>query len=95
MENIHLKFTEIVKLLITTIAGMIGNIFNIASLELRLAIKSVVSIILLAIFAVFLLLCAWLALLAAASVWLTTLGLSWPISLLIIAASNLLLMLII
>jgi uncharacterized membrane protein YqjE len=95
MDNTELKLTSILKQLLATIVSMVSNICNIATLELRLAIKSLLVISLLIILAVFLLLCTWLFLLAAAAVWLTTLHLSWPISLLIVAGSNLLLIVVI
>ncbi|MDB6061187.1 MAG: hypothetical protein JWM78_1290 [Verrucomicrobiaceae bacterium] len=67
---------------------LLDRLFKIAVLETRLAALSFVLILIIGIASGLLLASAWIALFAAIVTWFHALGLSWPISLLLMAGIN-------
>lgn len=75
-------------------AGIAKDIFKLFSLEVKLARKSLVAMLILSVAGILLLLSCWLSLLGAGAAWLISLHISIPVSFLLIAALNLLIAII-
>lgn len=88
----EVSLRESIQNLSSTLLDIIHEIFNLASLELRLAVKSVIAISLLLLFAGLFIISAWLCLLAALAFWLFSITFSWPLAILIVAFLNLLIL---
>lgn len=70
------------------------DLYEMAKLELQLARKTLVVIILLAIAILFFFVITWIAVMSAIAAWLVILHLSWPVAFLIVAAFHVLLIVI-
>jgi hypothetical protein len=67
---------------------VLGRFTTIAVMEARLATVNLIIILVVAVASGLLLATAWIALFAAIVTWLHTLGLTWPMALLLVAAVN-------
>jgi len=67
---------------------VLGRFTTIAVMEARLATVNLIIILVVAVASGLLLASAWIALFAAIVTWLHTLGLTWPMALLLVAAIN-------
>lgn len=91
-ENMSNSLRSNISQLLQTLTQTASNIINLAVLEGRLASISLISIVGLLLVAGFLTFAAWLTLLIAGAIWLTSLHINLIIALFIITLFNLLLL---
>ncbi len=91
-ETSHTSIREHISLLMQAASNVVSKTISLAALEGRLAGKSLLSIFVFLLIGSFLILAAWIILLVAAALWLTSLDISLTSALAIIAISNLLLL---
>jgi flagellar biosynthesis protein FlhB len=79
-------------LLLPTLYNLVGKVFTLAAYEARLARKSLIKIIIIAIISGIVLASTWLCLLAAYGLYLISIGLSYTLTLLVIILINILIL---
>jgi uncharacterized membrane protein len=90
-DNAPPALTQALQQWLESLRVVLARLLNIAALETRLAALNFVLILIVGVASGLLLASAWIALFAAIVSWFHTLGLSWPLALLLMAAINFLL----
>ena len=94
-DSNHTNITTLLKTLIETYIKRLSNLTQLASLEAKLAGKTLIKITILLLIAIFLVASAWFSLLLVTYLYLVSLHYSWLCSAIIVACINIFLLVLV